>query len=124
MNFCKKCDNMYYMKIEDTLKYYCSNCGHEDNDINTENLLVSSYEKKLQVEFINGMLDTSGFCNSGGWLPRKGLTSEIRQRVYFQVVRNWKLTVEIDNFLRSEFDIPIAALSYSTTSFSNLNAIF
>jgi hypothetical protein len=34
------------MKIEDTLKYYCRNCGHEDSDINPENLLVSSYEKK------------------------------------------------------------------------------
>ena len=56
MNFCKKCDNMYYMKIDNegggaaatgsNLKYYCRNCGHEDNDLNVENLLVSSYEKK------------------------------------------------------------------------------
>ena len=47
MNFCKKCDNMYYMQIdENVLKYYCRNCGNQDNDINPENLLVSSYEKK------------------------------------------------------------------------------
>ena len=47
MNFCKKCDNMYYMKIDESdgnnLKYYCRNCGHEDNELNIENLLVSSY---------------------------------------------------------------------------------
>ena len=53
MNFCKKCDNMYYMKIDTTgsndLKYYCRNCGHEDADLKIENLLVSSYEKKKNV---------------------------------------------------------------------------
>ena len=58
MNFCKKCDNMYYMKIDNegagaatgsNLKYYCRNCGHEDNDLNVENLLVSTYEKKKNV---------------------------------------------------------------------------
>jgi hypothetical protein len=73
---------------------------------------VFSYEKPLQIEFINGMLDTSGFCNLGGWLPRKGLTSEIRQRVYFQFVRNWNLAMEIDNFLRSEFEIPIQTIDW------------
>jgi hypothetical protein len=31
------------------LKYYCRNCGHEDNDLNVENLLVSTYEKKKNV---------------------------------------------------------------------------
>ena len=84
---------------------------------------ISSYEKKLQVEFINGMLDTSGFCNSGGWLPRKGLTSEIRQRVYFQVVRNWKLTVEIDNFLRREFDIPIQTIDWGHPNIRDANLV-
>lgn len=84
---------------------------------------ISSYEKKLQVEFINGMLDTSGFCNSGGWLPRKGLTSGIRQRVYFQVVRNWKLTVEIDNFLRSEFDIPIQTIDWGHPNIRDANLV-
>ncbi len=73
---------------------------------------VSTYEKEIQIEFINGLLDSSGFCNAGGWLPRKGQTSEIRQRVYFQVVRNWKLTVEIDNFLRSAFNIPIQTIDW------------
>ncbi len=84
---------------------------------------LSSYEKALQIEFINGLLDTSGFCNSGGWLPRKGLTTEIRQRVYFQIVRNWKLTVEIDNFLRSEFDIPIQTIDWGHPNIRDANLV-
>jgi hypothetical protein len=84
---------------------------------------ISSFEKSLQIEFINGMLDTSGFCNSGGWLPRKGLTSEIRQRVYFQVVRNWNLTVEIDNFLREEFNIPIQTIDWGHPNIRDANLI-
>ena len=47
MNFCEKCDNMYYMRInpDDNLSYYCRNCGHEDNKLNLTNLKVSVYEK-------------------------------------------------------------------------------
>lgn len=35
MRFCNKCDNMYYLKLEDesnngNLVYYCRNCGNED----------------------------------------------------------------------------------------------
>jgi len=37
MHFCKKCDNMYYLKImeddESQLIYYCRNCGAEDNKL-------------------------------------------------------------------------------------------
>ena len=73
---------------------------------------VFEFEKQKQIEFVNGLLDTSGFPNAGGWLPRKGENSEIRQRVYFQVVRNWGLVVEIDNFLRSEFGIPIQTIDW------------
>ena len=45
------------MKIDTTgasndLKYYCRNCGHEDADLKVENLLVSSYEKKKNVNII------------------------------------------------------------------------
>lgn len=84
---------------------------------------ISTYEKRLQIEFINGMLDTSGFCNSGGWLPRKGLNSEIRQRVYFQVVRNWNLTVELDNFLRREFYIPIQTIDWGHPNIRDGNLV-
>ena len=34
MKFCNKCDNMYYLKLQDeeqdNLVYYCRNCGDED----------------------------------------------------------------------------------------------
>ena len=84
---------------------------------------IYSYEKELQIEFINGMLDTSGFCNSGGWIPRKGINSEIRQRIYFQIVRNWKLVVEIDNFLRSEFSIPIQTIDWGHPNIRDANLV-
>ena len=47
MNFCKKCDFMYYIKLNDVneLKYYCRNCGHEDTDLSVEELKISVYEK-------------------------------------------------------------------------------
>ena len=49
MNFCVKCDNMYYMKIDSEengkLIYYCRNCGNEDSNISLSNLCVSTYEE-------------------------------------------------------------------------------
>jgi hypothetical protein len=84
---------------------------------------VHSFDKSLQIEFINGVMDTSGFCNAGGWLPRKGINSEIRQRVYFQIVRNWGLTVEIDNFLRSEFNIPIQTIDWGHPNIRDANLV-
>lgn len=84
---------------------------------------IETFEKSLKIEFINGLLDTSGFCNSGGWVPRKGLTTEVRQRVYFQVVRNWHLTVEIDNFLRREFNIPIQTIDWGHPNIRDANLV-
>lgn len=47
MNFCKKCDFMYYIKLNDDneLKYYCRNCGHEDTELAVNELKISAYEK-------------------------------------------------------------------------------
>lgn len=73
---------------------------------------VMSFRREHKVEFVNGLLDTAGFCNAGGWVPRKGVSSEVRQRAYLQIVRNWKLTVQIDNFLRREFDIPVQTIDW------------
>ena len=45
MHFCKKCANMYYIKLageeEDNLIYYCRHCGHEDATLTGESLCVS-----------------------------------------------------------------------------------
>jgi hypothetical protein len=84
---------------------------------------VFAFEKEVQIEFVNGLLDTSGFCNAGGWLPRKGLNSEIRQRVYFQIVRNWSLVVEIDNFLRTVFDVPIQTIDWGHPNIRDGNLV-
>jgi DNA-directed RNA polymerase subunit M/transcription elongation factor TFIIS len=52
MNFCKKCDFMYYIKIneQDDIKYYCRNCGHEDNELSVNELKVSVYEKNPNAQ--------------------------------------------------------------------------
>ncbi len=55
MNFCSKCDNMYYMKINDDensdeqgkLIYYCRNCGHEETNVHLGNLCISKYEASI-----------------------------------------------------------------------------
>jgi hypothetical protein len=84
---------------------------------------ISHLSSECKIEFINGLLDTAGFCNAGGWLPRKGLNSEVRQRVYFQLVKNWKLTVEIDNFLRKEFKIPIQTIDWGHPNIRDGNLV-
>ena len=37
MNFCSKCDNLYYIKLEDencnNISYYCRNCGNSENNL-------------------------------------------------------------------------------------------
>lgn len=49
MEFCEKCDNMYYMKTNDKteLVYFCKYCGHEDDElIYTKNLKVHKFSKE------------------------------------------------------------------------------
>lgn len=46
MDFCKKCENMYYMKKNDEKKliHYCKHCDYEDNKlIETKNMKVFEY---------------------------------------------------------------------------------
>ena len=49
MEFCVKCDNMYYMKVneQNNLIYHCKYCGNEDTSIiNTNNLKVYKFTKE------------------------------------------------------------------------------
>jgi hypothetical protein len=85
--------------------------------------IVWSSSKQKQVQFVNGILDTIGLCSKGGWLPRNGKNSKIRQRVYIQVVRNWKLVVDIDNFLREQFDIPIQTIDWGHPNIRDGNLV-
>ena len=56
MEFCEKCDNMYYMKTNenDDLVYYCKYCGHEDSQlIQTKNLKDYKYTKETKSKDIH-----------------------------------------------------------------------
>ena len=52
MNFCVKCENLYYIKLSDdddnNLTYYCRKCGHTDDGAITSlnNICVSKSQKK------------------------------------------------------------------------------
>ncbi len=74
--------------------------------------IIYSLNEKHKIEYINGLLDTSGFPSPGGWLNRDGENGHGRMRSYFQIVRNWYLPVEIDNFLRSEFNLPVQTIDW------------
>jgi len=43
MHFCIKCDNMYYLKLnnDESLIYYCRTCGYEDDTLADSNISVS-----------------------------------------------------------------------------------
>ena len=43
MHFCTDCGNMYYIRLTETngIVYYCRNCGHEDDAITIDNVVVS-----------------------------------------------------------------------------------
>ena len=85
--------------------------GHNHHDFHIpEN--ISRRNRDSKREFVNGLLDTAGFVNAGGWLPRDGNNGHGRMRLYFQIVRNWNLVVEIDNFLRRDFGVPIQTIDW------------
>lgn len=90
--------------FEEIFSYFSPNTSYDRFSIPKDISLTDDISKK---EFINGLLDTSGFANAGGWLNRDGKNGHGRMRVYFQIVRNWHLPVEIDNFIRSQFGLPI-----------------
>jgi len=83
--------------------------------------IIHSVSRKAKTEFINGLLDTAGFASPGGWLNRPGQKMHGRMRVYFQIVRNWHLPVEIDNFLRKEFSLPIHTIDWGHPNIRDAN---
>lgn len=54
MNFCVKCDNLYYLKLKDdsqnNLIYYCRHCGHETNEFDSKNVCVLNTQIKRTDE--------------------------------------------------------------------------
>lgn len=81
----------------------------------------ASYDEK--IEFINGVLDTAGFSSPGGWLNRDGVSGHGRMRAYFQIVRNWSITVQIDNFLRKYFNLPVQTIDWGHPNIRDGNLV-
>jgi DNA-directed RNA polymerase subunit M/transcription elongation factor TFIIS len=50
MKFCKTCENMYYIKIDDnnpnSLNFYCRNCGEVDTSYNSNNITINKTQFK------------------------------------------------------------------------------
>jgi len=69
-------------------------------------------DRLSKIEFINGLMDTAGFFNSGSWLIREGENGFGVMRGYFQIVRNWKLPVQICDFLYNEFSLTLQTIDW------------
>jgi hypothetical protein len=78
--------------------------------------------EEMKVEFVNGLLDTIGFANAGGWIPRDTYYGTGRMRVYFQVInRNYALPVAIDNYLRECFNLPVQTIDWGHPNIRDSN---
>jgi len=66
----------------------------------------------LSLEFLNGVLDATGYPNAGNWLNRDGASGHGRMRVYIQIVRNWHLTAELDEFIRQNLELPVQTIDW------------
>lgn len=48
MNFCSKCDNMFYIKLDDSknnIIYYCRNCGNTNSELTKDDIIITKYSK-------------------------------------------------------------------------------
>jgi len=70
MHFCSGCGNMYYIRLTETngIVYYCRNCGHEDDTIAVNNLVVS--QTHLQQTAINQVSVVNKYTKLDPTLPR------------------------------------------------------
>ena len=61
MHFCSDCSNMYYIRVSEDdgnkLVYYCRNCGHEDDNVSTENICVSKTNFKRSEQKYNHLIN-------------------------------------------------------------------
>ena len=60
MHFCKKCDNMYYLKLNEDdpnkLIYYCRHCGDESTDLtNDDNCILKMQVKRNEEKYVHVM---------------------------------------------------------------------
>jgi DNA-directed RNA polymerase subunit M/transcription elongation factor TFIIS len=61
MKFCVKCDNMYYISIDnandDQLIYYCRFCNHKDENLTEEGVVVLKTQYKKNEQKFNHMVN-------------------------------------------------------------------
>ncbi len=96
-------------KFESLIKLFKSKTGFDSFEIPEE---MYGLNKDSKIEFVNGLLDTAGFFNQGSWMPRSGQNGYGVMRGYFQIVRNWKIPVQICDFLSSEFSLNIQTIDW------------
>lgn len=74
MDFCKNCNNMYYIKLEDedcdNLIYYCRKCGNEDKT--TINMSKSILKETISQDYDNNNLNNyvNKYTKYDNTLPR------------------------------------------------------
>jgi len=77
-----------------------------------------------KIEFVNGLIDTSGFFNSGSWMPREGKKGYGVMRGYFQIVRNWKMPVNICDYLNENFSLKIQTIDWGHPNMRDQSKIY
>jgi len=97
------------LNFEILIRLFKSKTGFDSFEI-PEDLYHSNRE--LKIEFINGLMDTAGFFNTGSWMPRAGKKGYGVMRGYFQIVRNWKMPGQICDFLSKEFSLNIQTIDW------------
>lgn len=73
------------------------------------------------LEFLNGILDATGYANAGSWIPRDGVNGTGRMRLYIQIVKNWDLTSDIDAFVRDKLGRPIQTIDWGHPNIRDSN---
>ncbi len=61
MHFCDKCENMFYIRLNedspDSIIYYCKNCGNENHVLSKENICVSSINYRETTQNFNHIIN-------------------------------------------------------------------
>ena len=61
MHFCDKCQNMFYIRLnedsQDSIIYYCKNCGNENHALSKENICVSSVNYRETTQNFNHIIN-------------------------------------------------------------------
>jgi len=102
-------------------KFFNLKSGFDSFEIPEE---LYGYKKESKIEFINGLMDTAGFFNTGSWMPRSGKNGYGVMRGYFQIVRNWKMPVQICDFLHTEFSLDIQTIDWGHPNMRDQASIY